>query len=730
MNNSLSVNNNFFEDFSKRQNYSEASLACIRETVSHLLATPTDVHSPGMLLGKIQSGKTKTFFGVIALAFDNGYDVAVVLTKGTIALAQQTYMRLRSDFRDFIEADELQIFDVMHMPERLTTWESRQKIVIVCKKEDDNLRRLENAFIGQHPFLREKKVLLIDDEADFASIGFHRTKQEGVKMNKIASQIDAFRKSLPRASFLQVTATPYSLYLQPESIEINNEYFRPVRPAFTVLVPVHDRYIGGIEYFEKSEEDGSISSYLHESVSPKELQTLREEDRRIFKTEDSLSSNAIRLLRKAIVNFIVGGCIRRLQSIKNDETPKKYSFLVHTERSKLTHTWQEQIVTTLHEMLFSAAKDNNNLFLALVEEAYGSLGESVGSLGLWLPDFQSVYTEVAKSLPFVMITKVNSEKDINVLLDDTGQLRLRTPLNIFIGGQILDRGLTIGGLIGFFYGRNPNKYQQDTVLQHSRMYGARPIADLAVTRFYTTDDIYDVMRNIHEFDTALRDAFAKGGHENGVVFIEKDARNRIVPCSPNKILLSTTTTLRPYKRLLPVGFQTDYKIRANVLVSDIDLIMNDIYKTYSEKDPILIDVKIAMDIVVKISQILKFEDDGYSWDTKAFVASMEYVTNTTRNEQQRKKLWCLVRRDRDLERKRTSGRFQNAPDTAHIEGRIARETAIDVPMIMLFRINGKKDQGWRDCPFWWPVLYMPRNMPTVVFASDTETTEIGNQIIL
>jgi len=48
-----------------------------------------------------------------------------------------------------------------------------------------------------------------------------------------------------------------------------------------------------------------------------------------------------------------------------------------------------------------------------------------------------------------MVTKVNSEKQIAELLDDTGQLKLRTPLNLFIGGQILDRGVTIANLIGF-----------------------------------------------------------------------------------------------------------------------------------------------------------------------------------------------------------------------------------------------------------------------------------------
>ena len=67
------------------------------------------------------------------------------------------------------------------------------------------------------------------------------------------------------------------------------------------------------------------------------------------------------------------------------------------------------------------------------------------------------------------VIKINSENQISALLDRRGQLRLDNPFNIFIGGQILDRGLTIENFIGFFYGRAPNTFQQDTVLQHSRM---------------------------------------------------------------------------------------------------------------------------------------------------------------------------------------------------------------------------------------------------------------------
>lgn len=64
--------------------------ACVENTVAALLSSETDARRPGMLLGKIQSGKTRAFLGIIASAFDNGFDVAVVLTKGT---AQRTGRR-------------------------------------------------------------------------------------------------------------------------------------------------------------------------------------------------------------------------------------------------------------------------------------------------------------------------------------------------------------------------------------------------------------------------------------------------------------------------------------------------------------------------------------------------------------------------------------------------------------------------------------------------------------
>jgi hypothetical protein len=121
--------------------YGQADRDCIQQTVDRLLSVETSASQPGMLLGKIQSGKTKTFLGAIALAFDNGFDIAIILTKGTKALARQTLERVRRDFSRFTSQDQLQIFDIMKIPTGLTGYELSQKLIFVAKKQVDNLDR-------------------------------------------------------------------------------------------------------------------------------------------------------------------------------------------------------------------------------------------------------------------------------------------------------------------------------------------------------------------------------------------------------------------------------------------------------------------------------------------------------------------------------------------------------------------------------------------------------------
>ncbi|MDP3763421.1 MAG: Z1 domain-containing protein [bacterium] len=721
---------NFYNTLTANRKDDDALKACIEETVEKLMASDTSTKKPGILLGKVQSGKTRTFLGVMALAFDNGYDIAIILTKGTKPLTEQTLKRLHEDFGQFEEDNKAQVYDIMFFPKNMKKFELTQKLIIVAKKEVNNLKRTLDILINTYPNLKAKKVLIIDDEADFASVSFHKEKETGlVDQGRIAKQIDEIRTSVENSDFLQVTATPYSLYLQPADDDENDSgLFPPKKPAFTVIVKEYKDYIGGDYYFIQSQDDDSPASHVYNEVDSEELEALKANkkskraDRRSFKIEDVFTSQVTKTLRKSIMNFIVGGCIRRSQQENAKITQENYSFITHTEQSRISHSWQEDLVNKLNEELINITKNNQNLFERLVKDAYNDLKISITLANLELPEFADVFKNVSLALTeeMLLVQKVNSEKDVKTLLDEKGQLRLRTPLNIFIGGQILDRGITINHVVGFYYGRNPKKFQQDTVLQHSRMYGARSKEDLAVTRFYTTRGIYEIMRRIHEFDNTLREAFLNGSHDKGVYFIRKDASDKLAPCSPNKIMLSNITTLKPYKRLLPIGFQTDYKSNIKKNIEELDKEIDGL-KIASSSDHFMIPIEQALGILDKIQKTFVFEEEGYDWDIKAHKASLEHLSKNSLDDPQKGKVWVVIRTDSNISRKKADGRFSDdvGSGTGETALVVARKIAENIPALILVRQNGKEEQGWMGSPFWWPVIIAPKNTLPTIFASET-----------
>lgn len=718
-----------YPNFIETKGYSPELQDCIETTVNYLLNRQTNVNNPGMLLGKIQSGKTRTFIGIVSLAFDRGYSICIVFTKGTKALAEQTYQRLDNEFREFIENDEVKVYDIMNLPPQLTPFIRRQKLIIVVKKETNNLDRLVQ-FFNSYPDLITKRTLLVDDEADFASVGFRRdnTSQDGVTINVLASKINEIRANFEdHYNFLQVTATPYSLYLQPRGeFELNNFIFQPIRPAFTTLVPIHDAYIGGQQYFEESQDPDSVFSGIHFVVPDGEIAILAHRDQRYI--NNILSTPNLSSFRQSILNYLVGGSIRIIDSNLQNKNYKS-SFIIHTATGRDKHQWQIDLTDALLNRLTELANDNSADLIQLVRTSYDNLSLSIQLNGDTPPPFNDVLNKVKEALRdgFVGIIKINSENQIASLLDRNGQLRLDNPFNIFVGGQILDRGITIENLIGFFYGRNPNTFQQDTVLQHSRMYGARSMKDMAVTRLYTSNRIYRAMLTMHHFDAALREAFEKGIHQgdDSVIFIERDNTGGIRPCAPNKILITATETIRPYNRFLPVGFQTKARTNIQRIVQQIDaLVAAACNRDYTQ--PFLMDLDTALQIFDLISSTFEYEarhnNLGYEWDVRTHKAILRRLVDSVTNPALTGQLHCYAQTGRNMSRmKNNNTAFTNSPDNSRTDLTIARTEAQETPCLILLKQTGSSANGWRDAEFWWPVIVTPANTRTAVFASETLT---------
>lgn len=522
-----------YQHFCNHISYSPELKKCIESTVEHLLEEGEQAKKPGLLLGKIQCGKTRAFVGVIGLAFDKGVDVCVVFTKGTNALISQTVNRLKYDFRFFSKNNRanggvktVAVYDIMKKRGGLgVQLINGQKNIIVCKKEYANVTVLNDVFSNKSPLLKDKKILIVDDEADFVTRSF-RTKHNVVSQGTVGRLIDAFIDKLNYCRYLQVTATPYSLYLQPNcSVQVENGCVKPFKPRFTTLVPIHDRYIGGKQYFVDSNDPASMYSNIFHDINDGcfERMLFKNKHNRILNNVDT--SLYMADLRWALLSYFVASAIRQLQEL--EECPNSAyttSFVMHISTDTDSHSWQYDLVTNLIDKWKADLTKIKPLFESVYLDFRESIQKGIAQnlISVDIPAIDKVWAKVAENFSDsnYNVQIINSDENVNDLLDENGQLELEYDLNIFIGGLILDRGITIEHMLGFMYGRRPQKGQQDTVLQHCRMYGNRSKEDMAVTRLHTTFYLHDIMARINEMDDQLREWFVNPKDEDmSAVFI-------------------------------------------------------------------------------------------------------------------------------------------------------------------------------------------------------------------
>ena len=718
---------------------SEEKEQCVRDMVDQLLVDGPEATQPCLLLGNVQCGKTDTFESIMGLSMDRGIDVCVVMTKGTNTLTEQTLKRLNSDFKYFAESGRtdqkviVRIFDIMdliHMGLGTMAEDPRNRFIIVCKKESKNLQHLITLFTEKSPELARREVLIVDDEADFASRAYYQRKGE-FELLRIAELIETFITIPHYYRYLQVTATPYSLYLQPDgTVQLREgKEASPWLPRYTGIVPIHDKYIGGKQYYVESKDDESMYSHLFKPVSDRCIEQLseRKDD---YKTSRAHSDNILDL-SKSIIGYLMAAAIRSIQEEKKGQTYKS-SCLIHVEIAKKYHQWQEELITSIIQDVRDAFINRQNAdlhLLSIQQEAYEDYRESnskaraAGLIHEELPAFDEVEARLRKILRFqdFSINVVNSSEPgkVRTMLDERGQLKLTRTANFFIGGSILDRGITIDNMLCFFYGRDPEKFQMDTVIQHARMYGARAKEDMAVMRFYTTEKIYHVLEQMNAFDDYLRDYLVK--HKDNVrteditsIVIGYD--KRIKPSAQNKYRPSNTKVLRAKQRILPIGFQTGTYDEIAGIVDKIDkLIMS--APGYKVDDYFLIDFDLAAKIIHLINDTFIYNEEyanlDYRFDPNEMLSILDHLTYNTDG-----KLWCLQRTGRNSSRLRENGKYRDAPD----DGRTDKpaEIAIDRPALLLFREKGAMSQGWRNAPFYWPLLFTPENTRDGIFTINAD----------
>ena len=223
----------------------------------------SNLETTHLVVGYVQSGKTMSFTGVLAMAKDNGYRVAVILTGVTTNLLMQTSDRLEGDLDLNEEQDWFRFINSPSSDDALTLVKAlrlsdKPMIIIPILKHAKYINDLAELFASDSvkSTIGNETVLIIDDEADQASLnsyGYKNSKitdpDEVAKESAIYKSIHNLRAQLPGNSYIQYTATP-----QANILITTADILSP--KSHTLLTPGED-YVGGKKFFGQ-ENDGSL----------------------------------------------------------------------------------------------------------------------------------------------------------------------------------------------------------------------------------------------------------------------------------------------------------------------------------------------------------------------------------------------------------------------------------------------------------------------------------------
>ena len=440
------------------------------------------VASTGIVIGKVQSGKTSNFISVLALAFDNQYDVAVVLGGNTLELLKQNATRIQSAFN--VDPEKLTVLRTndnksLINPDRIREFvENGRKVIIVGLKHHKHINQIAEIF--DNGFLADQPVLVVDDEGDQATLN---TKAYIDSMSSTYESVLNLKSKLRRHCFLSVTATPQA--------NILIKAFDTLSPDFGELVYPGEGYCG-LQTFHGENTD----IYVKE---------IPEDEGNLLDV-----TGVPQTVYTAMAMFFVGNAIRRSRGDSGT-----HAMLIHPSQKKYDHRIVENKIQGIlydwknkAKMRLSGRNDISYLALQkILRNAYDRYVED-GVKCIPFEDLELTTLDRIKECSPVHICNSDENASENSLLYKT---------NIFVGGNLVERGLTIKGLaVTYITRRAKGKSNVDNTEQRARWFGYKA-KYIDVCRVFTTKDIKEDFSSILEHDEDMW-ASIERAQERGIAF--------------------------------------------------------------------------------------------------------------------------------------------------------------------------------------------------------------------
>lgn len=607
-----------------------------------------------LLFGQVQSGKTSHLLGILCKVADLQAKnlLILLLTSDNDDLYSQTLSRTRNDLQEnsFFILGEKDFDEFRNQMSR-----NHYPVILVMKKNARILNKWKDYLI-ENQFLRDKTLLVADDEADAASLNTFASREGSLRRSAVHGAIEEIRKLSKSTFYLQVTGTPQALLLQKKEEGENN--FRPCQEC---VIPVSDKYMGGNFFFtEENPENNSAVIILQDNS----LDKVAEKEKRV---------------KEVVLRGLIVGAQELLAG------KKVANSLIHPDRLQKEHDkfakLYEQTIQQIKEDYYSQA------FKTQFEKAYDK----------WLSNYElkkssdEIYEFISKLLDNkTKVVVINSKAKSTRQYIDWNQ-----GCNFIIGGDSLGRGITIPNIITVFYSRLPKKQNQaDTIWQHNRWFGYDRNKQLI--KLFIPEQLYKNFQACNRVNNEIISFFKSKEVGECPFFGYPDT------------IQPTRKSILPASHLIrfPGGANYNFKNPTNVSVEDIDRLISSLPKEKlhnNGKENTQIYRGIDPDFILKIFKHVENED------------YLQYYNSIIKNHlREENSAVLIVCREREVSR--AHGKLLS-PDIRE-EGEKWKDKLVVTLYEIKAKSSWTKEERWSSDRLWVPNIKLPN--PEITYSGVKE----------
>ena len=502
----------------------------------------------GLVVGYVQSGKTANYTALAARAVDAGYRLIIVLSGIHDALRAQTQARLE---QELVGADRpggpawsvlTGDSDDFRDPgsERL---HGPGAFLIVAKKIPPVLRRLDGWLEAAGPGLSRVPMLVIDDEADQASLNTRGNRAADPSLDEgdtDASEplqgpggptatnalIRSLLRRAPRAAYVAYTATPFAnILIDPSAHDrvVGDDLFPR---DFALQLPRPEGYTGTEELFGV----GAQGRDVFRPVPDGDVGALRRATRRrssapvVAGPEETLLPDS---LAEALIAFCLAGAIRERRP---GLAGRPHTMLVHVSARVDDQARVGAAISQQRDFWLEAQRQGHDLSPLFASAADRHFR------GVDLPAAVAVVAaDALEVLRKLDVVELNSATGENLDYETRPERHL-----VAVGGNRLSRGLTLEGLTISYFLRTAT--MADTLLQMARWYGFRTGYEDLI-RIWTTNGIAQWFTELALVEQSLRDALQalyRAGRRPSEMAIRLRAHSALMLTARNKSAMADT----------------------------------------------------------------------------------------------------------------------------------------------------------------------------------------------